>query len=326
VSAALAWVVGRGGLLGRHVEQALRETDANVAVWTPTRSTRWQRLEDAAEDLGAESRDFFDAVRQRGCRWRILWCAGGGVIATAPSALARETGLVGRFLDSVGEALRREPQLTDAGLLFFASSAGAVYAASGAPLPFDESSPVGALGAYGEEKLEQEQLFRSAGEAFGVDVLIGRFSNLYGPGQDLSKPQGLVAHVGRAALLRETVSIYVPLDTIRDYLFAEDAGRMVTRAVDRFALDAGRGRVLTKIFASEIDVTVASVLAAWRQALRRPLRVALAANPVAQLQPRALSFRSRVWPDLLGLPTQLPLGIDALRRDQLARLMAGELR
>jgi hypothetical protein len=56
------------------------------------------------------------------------------------------------------------------------------------------------------------------------------------------------------------------------------------------------------------------------------VRIALAGSPIARLQPRTLSFRSRVWPDQRGLPTLLPLGIDILRRDQLARFMAGELR
>ena len=38
--------------------------------------------------------------------------------------------------------------------------------------------------------------------------------------------------------------------------------------------------------------------AAWRQVLRRPLRVALAGSPAGRLQPRVLSFRSAIWPDL----------------------------
>ena len=82
---------------------------------------------------------------------------------------------------------------------------------------------------------------------------------------------------------------------------------------------------MVKIFASEVDTTVASVLGAWRQALRRPLQVALASSPAGRLQPRVLSFRSRVWPELRGCPTLLPLGIDAVRRDQLARLLAAGL-
>jgi UDP-glucose 4-epimerase len=160
--------------------------------------------------------------------------------------------------------------------------------------------------------------------ATGTAVLVGRMANLYGPGQNLAKPQGLIAHVGMAALRREPVSIYVPLDTIRDYLFAPDAGRMVVEAIERqeeARRDGAPPRSITKIFASEIETTVASVLHAWRQALHRPLRVALAANAAGRMQPRVLSFRSRIWAEVRRQPTLLPMGVDAVRRDQLRRLM-----
>ncbi len=80
---------------------------------------------------------------------------------------------------------------------------------------------------------------------------------------------------------------------------------------------------VTKIFASEVETTVASVLGTWRQALRRPLRVALASDPIGSVQPRTLSFRSHVLAQTLrGEPTPFLLGVDAVRRDQLARLLA----
>jgi UDP-glucose 4-epimerase len=233
---------------------------------------------------------------------------------------------VSHLLAAVADRLSDDRALASAGTLFFASSAGGVYGGSKCPQPFDEYSPVRALAAYGREKLAQERLFTRLADRCGVDLLIGRLSNLYGPGQNLGKPQGLVAHVGRAALRREPVSIYVPLDTIRDYLFAADAGRMVVEAIKRHEEahpNAARGLAITKIFASEVETTVAAVLGAWQQALRRPLRVALASSPVSHLQPRMLSFRSKIWPDLRGQPTLLLLGIDAVRRDQLARLMVG---
>ena len=103
---------------------------------------------------------------------------------------------------------------------------------------------------------------------------------------------------------------------------------MVVAAIERREAARRRGDLATattKIFASEVDTTVASVLAAWRQALRRPLRVALGSSAASSLQPRVLSFRSRVWPDLRGQPTLLPLGVAALQRDQLARMQAAGL-
>jgi UDP-glucose 4-epimerase len=326
MTASLAWVVGRGGLLGRHVEWALDAHDANADTWRPTRPIVWQDSERASADLDVEASAFFAQAARLGRPWRLLWCAGASVLATSDRALAQETRLLSRFLDWVADRLSGNQVLTNAGTVFFASSAGGVYAASSVPPPFDESSPVGALAPYGREKLTQERLFAQVAGSCGVNLVIGRFSNLYGPGQDLSKPQGLIAHVGRAALRHEPVSIYVPLDTIRDYLFAADAGRMVVEAIKRAEesrRDGAPAGTTTKIFASEVETTVASVLRAWRHVLRGPLRISLSANPVGQLQPRVLSFRSCVWPELRGQPTLLQLGVDAVRRDQLALLMSG---
>jgi len=326
MTAGLAWVVGRGGLLGRHVESALRGAEPGTDAWRPELPIGWHSSESASADLEREATAFLAHAARLGRPWRLLWCAGAGVVATSSSTLHQETLLLSRFLDAVADRLSRNQALAEAGTLFFASSAGGVYAASGVPPPFDELSPVGALAPYGREKLAQEELFARVASSCDVDVLVGRFSNLYGPGQTISKPQGLIAHVGRAALRHEPVSIYVPLDTIRDYLFAADAGRMVTDAVKRREKSRREGAppgTTTKIFASEVETTVASVLRAWRQALRRPLRVSFSGSPVGRLQPRVLSFRSRVWPELRGQPTLLQLGVDAVRRDQLARLMGG---
>jgi NAD dependent epimerase/dehydratase family len=326
MTASLAWVIGRGGLLGRHVESALEADDADADLWRPKRPIAWLDAETALADLEFEATAFLAEAARLGRPWRLLWCAGAGVLATSSRALSQETLLLSRFLPALADRLSSNQLLAAAGSLFFASSAGGVYAASRIPPPFDELSPVGALAPYGREKLTQEALFSRLASSSGVDLLIGRFSNLYGPGQNLSKPQGLIAHVGGAALRHEPVSIYVPLDTIRDYLFAADAGRMVVEAI-KLRETSRRGgappRTTIKIFASEVETTVASVLRAWRQVLRRPLRISFSGSPVGRLQPRVLSFRSRVWPELRGQPTLLQLGVDTVRRDQLARLMRG---
>ena len=318
------WIVGGGGLLGRHVKASLIDAASEIEFWRPSDPIRWHDPKQAVRDLELAVARFFRCVTLSDAAWHLLWCAGAGVVVTPAEALAQETVLLTRFLAAVADHLSTDAALARAGTLFFASSAGAVYAASEAAPPFDERSPVRALAPYGREKLVQEHLFRGVAEGCGADLLIGRLSNLYGPGQNLSKPQGLIAHVGRAALRREPVSIYVPLDTIRDYLFAPDAGRMIVHAIERqedARRRAARPTSITKIFASEVETTVASVLRAWRQALHRPLRVALAGDPASRLQPRVLSFRSRIWPDVRGQPTLLPLGIEAVRRDQLARLL-----
>jgi UDP-glucose 4-epimerase len=288
----------------------------------------WHRRERAAATLDRNLAAFLDLADALGGSWRILWCAGAGVVATAPELLEQESATFGTFLDGATRLLERRPALASRGTIFVASSAGGVYAASPSRPPFRESSPVGAMSAYGEHKLTQEEAAVAMARATGVSLLIGRIANLYGPGQDLSKPQGLLGHVGKSALLRRPVAIYVPLDTIRDYLFAGDAGRMIVDACARIescSLAGTTPRTVVKIFASEVDTSVAAVLSSWRRSLHRPLGVVIGGQPVGRLQPRTLSFRSEVWADLRGTPKPLLEGIGVLLADQLGQLRAGTL-
>jgi UDP-glucose 4-epimerase len=323
--APTTWIIGRG-LLGSAVALAGAADGAGTAYVTDE-PIAWHRPERATSTLDRNVAAFLDLADGIGRPWRILWCAGAGVVATAPELLERESVTFAAFLDRASRLLDRRPGLAARGTLFLASSAGGVYAASPSRPPFRESSPVAAMSAYGEEKLAQEHAATAMAGAAGVSLLIGRISNLYGPGQDLGKPQGLLGHVGKCALLRRPVGIYVPLDTIRDYLYAADAGRMVIDACDRIAEpeQSPTRRSVVKIFASEVDTSVAAVLSSWRRSLHRPLGVVIGSQPTGRLQPRTLSFRSEVWPDLRGTPKPLLEGIGVLLADQLGQLRAGTL-
>ena len=196
--------------------------------------------------------------------------------------------------------------------MFIASSAGGVYAGVGTP-PFCESSPVAPLAPYGWNKLEQESLARRFSMDTETPLLIGRLSNLYGPGQKLSKGQGLITQVCLRMLNRQPLVLYVPLDTIRDYLFARDAGRLVADGLVRLRLETQQGvgeSVVVKILASHQPATVSTVLAQLRWVLKRPVSVIIAASPNAARQARDLRLTSSVWPELDRHPvTTLSEGI-----------------
>ena len=88
-----------------------------------------------------------------------------------------------------------------------------------------------ALVAYGRAKLAMEGHARALAAATGVRVVLGRLANVYGPGQTLGKPQGLLSQLCLADATRRPLPVYVSLDTIRDYLYAGDAARMVADTV-----------------------------------------------------------------------------------------------
>lgn len=305
MSRPLSWVVGRGGLLGSATEEALARRER---VWVPHRAVPWSDQAGAAGALRAAVRDFLRAAGTR--PWRVLWCAGAGVTGTTREELDDELAILRAAL----EELEKGSRTAGPGTFFFASSAGGVYAGVRGS-PFDERSPVAALAPYGEAKLAAEQMVIAWARRSGVPALVGRIANLYGPGQDLGKSQGLVSHLCRAQLAAQPLTVFVPLDTMRDYLFAPDCGALVADAMARLDEEVAAGGttpVVTKILASQRSVTVGALIAEIRRVNRRAPRIVLGASPVSAYQARDLRFRSVVWPELDRRSlTPLPAGVKA---------------
>ncbi|MBB3044919.1 NAD-dependent epimerase/dehydratase family protein [Nocardioides soli] len=290
-------LVGRG-LLGGHVEERLRATGDDVhtvAVPWADHAAALGALRHAAEIVGARS------------GWRLAWCAGAGVVATPAAELAAEVRLFGAFVGTL-----THPPAS----MFLASSAGGLYAGSPDPPPFDEGSTVAALAPYGVAKLDMEEL---AGllTARGTRLLVGRISNLYGPGQDLSKPQGLIAQLCLAHETRRTLNVHVSLDTLRDYLFVDDAAAMIVAGLD--LLDAEPpGTTVTKVLASGRAASIAAVVAEATRVLRRHPR--LSTRQAAGGQVRDLRLRSVVWPEVDAMArTPFAAGLRATADDVAAR-------
>lgn len=283
MSPTYTWIVGSGGLLGSSVNRELRRRGNIVYTsnvpWSDHASAKATLMHDCAKFFGS----FSDAT------WNIVWAAGAGVNGTSAAEFAEENALIADVLEQIAGK-----QSAD-GTFFLASSAGGVYAgAVGAP--HNEETQVVPLGDYGRAKLDSESIAMNFGIRSGINVVIGRFANLYGPGQNLSKPQGLISHLCRGYLMASPVSIYVPMDTLRDYLYVSDAAEMVA---DTLTLSARRTTPpTTKIFASGQAVTIGSILGACRTVFRRRPNVVLAASPLAAFQGRDLRLRSTVWPEI----------------------------
>lgn len=251
--------------------------------------------------------------------WSVAWCAGSGVMGTSAPALRLELAALRETLDGLSASSGAE------GAFFFASSAGGVYAGVGAP-PYDESSPVRPLASYGRAKLEAEALVSAWSERNGTRSLIGRIANLYGPGQNLGKAQGLISQICRSHLTGQPLSIYVSLDTLRDYLFAPDCAGLVVQGLARLHQEdwATPRSVVTKILASQRAITIGAVLGEMRRIFKRPPRIVLGASAVSALQARDLSLRSRVWPELdRRILTPFPVGVAITAADLLRRLQVG---
>lgn len=267
----LTWIVGRGGLLGSAVSRAVGSTYVEHPV-------PWQDHAAATDVLDAELERFTHAAG--GDRWSIIWAAGSGVIGSTTETLAAETRILTHLVTRL-----RDARPAGRGAFFLSSSAGGIYAGSARP-PFSESTTPRPLSPYGETKLAQEEMLRATLGGC-LPVVIGRFSNLAGPGQNLTKQQGLVSQLCRAAVTRQSLNVFVPMETLRDYLYVDDAAAMVRMLVENAVQNQPSTPVLRNI-ASRRPVSVCTVMRTVQQVAHRSVRIALGSSPSSRYHVRDL--------------------------------------
>jgi UDP-glucose 4-epimerase len=306
-----AWVVGEGGFLGSHARRALPREIPGLRAW-PDRALRF-----SWNDPGRLLHELDDAVRAFAAEvgegpWMVAWCAGAGGVGTSPDALRFETEAFSRFLDLLST------RLPSSGTIGLASSAGGVFGAS-SDVPLTEASPPLPISDYGIAKLAQEETLRNWAKAGpGRSCLIGRFTNLYGPGQRADRPLGLITRLSWSLLRQKALHVYVSLDTLRDYLWADDGARTFVRCLGRVHAEGG---TQIKVLASEQSVSISSILSIFARVTRRIPRTVHSAHALREQQPHGHRFRSTVWRDLnVSHPVGLAEGIHAVHQYQLSLL------
>ena len=105
--------------------------------------------------------------------------------------------------------------------IVFSSTGGALY---GEPklLPAKEDSPIESLSSYGVSKFASEQYLNYFNRLYGLEKVILRYGNVYGPRQDPLGEAGVIAIFTGRILNGKPPVIYGDGNQTRDYIFVED--------------------------------------------------------------------------------------------------------
>lgn len=297
----IAWVIGGGGLLGSALCRALRRN--GTELFAPEERFCWGN-EPKLELQIAEAVRAFATKAGTADQWEIFWAAGVGTMSCTEADLRPET----QALSSLIHQISFQPQLMEThGVMVLASSAGAIYAGATDDVITEKTHPMPTT-AYAREKLKQEDIVRSfAFDNKKVAALLARISTLYGPGQAIGKQQGLIAHIARCILRNQPIQIFVPFDTIRDYIAADDAAAAMIASTHAMN---DRSDVLTKIFASEHPTTIAEIISVFKKLSRHRPRVVTSATRLTSIYSRRVQFRSVAIPECASsTKTSLLVGI-----------------
>jgi UDP-glucose 4-epimerase len=297
----ITWTIGAGGLLGsairRHVEHPFEATRIH-----------WADGPQSTDELAENYARFRSEAGTQD--WAIIWAAGAATVSASQESAEQEL----RVLESLLHDIASNPP-AGKGVFFLSSSAGGVYAGSSNP-PFGIDTVPVSLSPYGDLKLKQEHSAREILDGTCA-VVIGRFSNIYGPGQNLDKLQGLISRLAMAAATRQPINIFVSLDTIRDYIYVDDAARIALQWTKQAI--CGASTATTAIIAAGEPTVLGQLIRLVQDVARTKVPVALGthSSSAAQVSDLRLVPTATRQSELTRMP--LPAGVKLVYQDILAR-------
>lgn len=114
----------------------------------------------------------------------------------------------------------------------FFSSGGAIYGNSNQHL-LDEASPKNPISYYGLYKLHVEECISFFGRTRGLNYLIIRPSNPFGPYQDPAKNQGLIAVAIDKMKKNQPIEIWGDGSCVRDFIWVTDLAKAIVKLIEK---------------------------------------------------------------------------------------------
>lgn len=230
-------VTGGAGFIGSNLVDALLARGVAVRVLDNFSTGKRSNLP-VSDRLEVIAGDVADAqvVRRAvdGCKAVVHLAAVASVQASVDDPVGtHQSNLVGTL--NLCEAMRQ------AGVqrVIFASSA-AVYGNNGEGQAIDEDTPKAPLTPYAADKLASEHYLDFYRRQHGLEPVIFRFFNIYGPRQDPSSPySGVISIFTERAQKGLPIAVFGDGEQTRDFLYVGDLVELLVQALEAAQVEKG---------------------------------------------------------------------------------------
>ncbi|UFH48969.1 NAD-dependent epimerase/dehydratase family protein [Pseudomonas sp. KNUC1026] len=231
-------ITGGAGFIGSHLADALLAAGYPVRVLDDLSTGKRSNLPLANPALELVVADVADAqavaAAAQGCRAVVHLAAVASVQASVDDPVkTHQSNFIGTL--NLCEAMR----LAGIRRVLFASSA-AVYGNNGEGAEVLESTPKAPLTPYASDKLASEQYLEFYQRQHGLEPVIFRFFNIYGPRQDPSSPySGVISIFAQRALAGVPISVFGDGEQTRDFFYVEDLVKLLVQALESEQVEEG---------------------------------------------------------------------------------------
>src|SRR5438876_10514059 len=238
-------IAGGAGFIGSNVTAAFLAAGHDVAVVDDLSSGSADNIAPRARVYRVDIRDaaldgiFAEERPESVCRHAPQVSVRRSVEAPHADADVNVLGSLNLFEAARRHGVRR---------LVFASTGGAIYGEQTGP-PADETHPCRPRSPYAVAKLAVEHYLDYFRATFGLEAVVLRYANVYGPRQDPHGEAGVVAIFMQRILAGLAPTIFGDGEQVRDFVYVEDgvtanlaALRVATPRDETAIFNVGTGR------------------------------------------------------------------------------------
>lgn len=231
-------ITGGAGFIGSHLADALLAKGYSVRILDDLSTGKRSNLPLDNPKVELIEGDVADAAlvarAAQGCQAVAHLAAVASVQASVDDPVkTHQSNFIGTL--NVCESMR------EAGIkrVVFASSA-AVYGNNGEGEPISEDTPKAPLTPYASDKLSSEHYLDFYRRQHGLEPVVFRFFNIFGPRQDPSSPySGVISIFAERATLGKPISVFGDGEQTRDFFYVGDLVKLLVQALEQSAPQEG---------------------------------------------------------------------------------------
>ncbi|KFE57139.1 NAD-dependent epimerase/dehydratase family protein [Pseudomonas syringae] len=238
MSDAPVLITGGAGFIGSHLTDALLAKGYMVRILDDLSTGKRSNLPQDNPRVELIEGDVADAAlvlrAAEGCQAVVHLAAVASVQASVDDPVkTHQSNFIGTL--NICEAMR----LAGIKRVVFASSA-AVYGNNGEGQAISEDTPKAPLTPYASDKLSSEHYLDFYRRQHGLEPVVFRFFNIFGPRQDPSSPySGVISIFAERAEKGLPISVFGDGEQTRDFFYVGDLVKLLTQAVELAKVEEG---------------------------------------------------------------------------------------